>query len=78
MLFRSPETVLNSPNAKDGLVRLWVDGRLSVEDLAVAWRGNNGVRLVGALVDIGYGPTLAPTDKKPTVVTLSPLQLAWQ
>lgn len=72
------ETVLNSPNAKDGLMRLWVDGRLSVEDLSVAWRGNGGVHLNGALVDIGYGPMTPPTEKKPTAVTLSPLQLAWQ
>lgn len=72
------EAVLNSPNAKDGLLRVWIDGRLSVEDPAIAWRGTGNVQLGGALIDIGYVHIANRTEKKPTKLSISPLQLSWQ
>jgi hypothetical protein len=70
------EIVFNSPNSKDGVTRMWVDGRLVLSDTAVAWRGTNSVHFMGSLVDVSYLPH--KVDAKPTKLTLSPPQLAWQ
>jgi hypothetical protein len=72
------EVALNAPNAQNGILRLWVDGRLKLEDPAVAWRGSGGMVLSGVLADIGY--TSVGGIEKPAKVqsiTVSPMKLAW-
>ena len=71
------EIVLNSPNAKDGLLKLWVDGRLVIDISDIAWRGAS-FALTGVLADVGYLASHEASDKKATALTLSPLQLSWQ
>jgi hypothetical protein len=70
------EVGLNSPNARDGTLRLWIDGRLGLEARDIAWRGNMSLQLSGVLADVGYLPTDRPLDKKPSTVSLSPLRLS--
>ena len=71
------EIVLNSPNAKDGRLRLWIDGRLALDNNEVAWRAT-GFPVTGALVDVAYASAPEAVDKKATAVSLSPLRLSWQ
>ena len=90
VMFRSPtalprgrwvsveqEIVLNNPNARDGRLRMWVDGRLVSNNAEVAWRAT-GFSITGALVDVGYASAPDAVDKKSTAVSLSPLRLSWQ
>ena len=72
------EVILNSPNAKDGVLRIWIDGRLKLEETSIAWRGTGGVHLMGAMIDVGYTSDANSGDKKQTRLTLSPLRLSWQ
>jgi hypothetical protein len=75
------ELVLNEPSAKNGLVRLWVDGRLVVTDKAVAWRGKGAPGLSGVTAGIGYragDPRYTTPAAKVTSVRLSPMRLSWQ
>ena len=72
------ELIFNSANSKDGVLRMWVDGRLIIDETAVAWRGTNSVRLMGSLVDVSYFPRKDDADAKATKLTLSPPRLAWQ
>lgn len=72
------EVTLNSPNTQNGILRLWVDGTLKLEDTTVAWRGNGGLAISGALNDIGYRTARTEgAPKKPTSVIVSPPQLSW-
>ena len=72
------EVTLNTPNAQNGILRLWVDGRLKLEDTTVSWRGNGSLSISGSLTEVGYrterveGPT-----KKPANIIVSPPQLSW-
>lgn len=72
------ELVFNSPNSKDGVLRMWIDGRLRIDETTVAWRGTNSVHLMGSLVDVSYLPRKGDADVKASRLTLSPLRLAWQ
>jgi hypothetical protein len=74
------EVTLNSPNTQNGILRLWIDGRLKLEDTAIAWRGNGSMKLTGAAAQIGYqsfGGIEKPA-KKQTSILVSPLKLSWQ
>jgi len=73
------EVVLNGPAAKDGVVRLWVDGVLKVERDGLIWRATDAVTLSGVLADVSYGgidsPAVAP---KTAALRLSPLEMSWR
>jgi hypothetical protein len=68
------ELVLNTPGAKDGLARLWIDGKLRAEDTKVAFRSDAGAGITGVAADIGYWR--APS--KPGELKLSAFELAWR
>lgn len=68
------EVELNAPGKSDGRLRLWVDGSLALEDLNVPLRKDANVLLSGVLVAIGYRTTPA----QPSMLRLSPFQLAWR
>lgn len=72
------EAVLNSPDATDGVARLWVDGRLVLEQVQVTWRSHPGIRWAGTLADVRYLTSNAAEDRKPTYLQLTPPQLSWK
>jgi hypothetical protein len=72
------EITLNTPNAQNGMLRLWVDGRLKHEDNTVAWRGNGGLSITGARTEVSYrNDADTVSAKKPVNIIVSPPQLSW-
>jgi len=49
------EIVLNTPEAADGVVRIWVDGRLSLERRDLRWREHAGVLIEGLMFSTFFG-----------------------
>ncbi len=68
------EVVLNEPGRDDGVVRLWIDGSLVVEDHRLVLRNDANTLLAGILASVGYGR--APDA--PGMLRLSPFGIAWQ
>lgn len=77
------EVVLNAPGQKDGVLRLWVDGRLRIDEKRLEWRTDGAITLSGVLADIGYvkqpgfAAKGAQVAEGPVTLTVSPLELAW-
>ena len=74
------EVVLNAPKQADGILRVWVDGRLAVERTDLNYRMKPGVALSGVVADVFYGTEdgwggAAPKDTK---VSLTPFEVRWQ
>jgi hypothetical protein len=68
------EIVLNTPGAKNGLARIWIDGKLAAEDTAVAFRSDASAGISGVTADVGYWRTPA----KPGELQVSAFELAWR
>lgn len=68
------EVVLNTPNAQNGELRVWVDGELKIDITNVPFRSHAGIAVSGVVADIGY----RHAEAKPSVIQMSPLQLAWR
>jgi len=49
------EIVLNTPNAADGVVRVWVDGGLRLERRDLRWREHEGVLIEGLMFSTFFG-----------------------
>lgn len=76
------EVVLDTPGAADGALRVWVDGDLSYQSKAMAWRGEAPLSLDGVLADVGYARSPGVGDNKAssggsTSIRISPLEVAW-
>lgn len=74
------EIVLNTPGQSDGILRVWIDGRLHLNRSGLAFRKNADGRIAGVIADTHYSDgnlswTPAP---KPTAVKLSPLVVRWK
>jgi Polysaccharide lyase 14 len=74
------EVVLNTPKQADGILRVWVDGRLAVERTDLNYRMKPSVTLSGVVADVFYGTEdgwggAAPKDTK---VSLTPFEARWQ
>jgi hypothetical protein len=73
------EVVLNTPKHADGVLRVWVDGRLALERTDLVYRMKPGVTLSGVVADVFYGTEegagAAPKDTK---VSLTPFEIRWQ
>jgi hypothetical protein len=73
------EVVLNKPKQADGVLRLWVDGRLEIDRTDITYRARPDVALTGVAVDVHYGfedgDGAAPKD---TRVSLTPFEIRWQ
>jgi hypothetical protein len=73
------EVVLNTPKQADGVLRVWVDGRLAVERTDLNYRAKPGVTVSGVAADVFYGTEdgagAAPKDTK---VSLTPFEIRWQ
>lgn len=73
------EVVLNTPKQANGVVRVWIDGKLAVERTDVDYRAKADVTVSGVAADVFYGTEdgsgPAPKDAK---VSLTPFELRWQ
>ena len=48
------EVVLNTPGQSDGVIRLYVDGELKVENSAATLRDSDTIKLKGVLADVNF------------------------
>ena len=72
------EIVLNSPGAKDGLLRVWADGTMIFEKKNFAFREKPETQISGVLAETTLSaPTGTPLPKDQKVL-LSPPELRWQ
>lgn len=73
------EVVLNEPGKDNGILRLWMDGSLKIENTEMNWRNAKEIGLSGTLVDVSYGgidsTSLAPAD---TSVRVGPMIVRWK
>ncbi|NJM55648.1 MAG: hypothetical protein HC841_06830 [Verrucomicrobiae bacterium] len=74
------EVVLNTPNVQDGQLKVWVDGRLMINEKKLAWRSHSGIRISGVAADIGYSKinTNNLPPRQLSVIKFSPPQIAWK
>lgn len=70
------EVGLNNPGQADGILRVWIDGKLAVEAGGVVYRGDATMTLAGVAADVGYGDTR--TAARDTAVRISPFDLSWR
>ncbi len=70
------EVALNTPGQADGILRVWIDGKLAVETGGIAYRDASTMTLAGVAADVGYGDH-RPVDKD-TAVRISPFDLSWR
>lgn len=68
------EVVLNDPAKANGLVRLWIDGSLIIENHELALRQDAKALLAGVLAAIGYRTPQA----QPGTLRLSPFEVSWR
>lgn len=71
------EILLNTPGERNGVLRVWVDGKLKVERTDVVYRTSPEQRLLGVSAEIHYtrnGIGWGPSPKD-TVLRISPLEL---
>jgi hypothetical protein len=73
------EVILNEPNSKNGVMRLWIDGALKFESESVGWRSSTAGSFQGVAADVHYiardgSPVSGPV---PTTIRLSPLEVRW-
>lgn len=74
------EVILNTPNAQDGQIRMWVDGKMVVNRSKLALRAHGGIRISGIGADVGYRTmrtNILPT-RKPTEIKFTPPQFSWR
>lgn len=71
------EVVLNTPDQKNGILRLWMDGALVHERRDVAYRSTPEARVSGVLAEVAYArqPAKPPANAK---VWLTPFELRWK
>lgn len=68
------EVIFNTPKKSDGIVRLWMDGVLRLEQKTLNLGASDGVALSGVVSDIGY----SEIGSKDARVTLSPFVIQGQ
>jgi len=74
------EVVLNDPGEANGIFRVWVDGKLQIEEIGVAFRKDERTHLRGVVADVAYatGGTGAAAIPKSTSLQVTPFILRWQ
>ncbi len=68
------EIALNSAGAGNGTLRLWVDGKLRVENQSVLFKPDASPGLSGVVADISYARTVGV----PAALQVSPFVVQWQ
>lgn len=72
------EVVLNAPGARDGLLRVWVDGVLKADRRNLVYRETADVALDGVSADVISGSAEPSTAARRDMrVRLSPFELRW-
>jgi hypothetical protein len=73
------ELILNAPDQDNGVMRLWVDGKMLFENTNNKFRLDDSIKIGGVLADIAYGAVhSSATAPKDTVVRLSPMSVRWK
>lgn len=68
------EVKLNAPGQDDGLMRLWVDGALTIDRGGMPLRKSAQAELSGVVGDVAYARTISA----PAQVRVTPFILQWQ
>lgn len=73
------EIQLDQPGANDGVLRVWLDGRLVVNQNALDFRKDGDLSIDGVHANVGFvvGPRKLPQGQAGTLM-LSPIELAWK
>lgn len=74
------ELVLNQVSAEDGILRVWVNGKLYHENTGLNVRADDRPQFRGVVADVHYGinPQGPYTVPKPTSLRVTPFELRWQ
>jgi hypothetical protein len=74
------EVVLNDPGETNGIFRVWVDGKLQVEEIGVVFRKDDRAQFRGVIADVHYGTSGVGSSAVPKSTTLqvTPFILRWQ
>lgn len=67
------EVVMNTPGQEDGISRLWVDGKLRIENLNIVWHKETVPHVSGVLLDV-----TAPGNAKFSTLRISPPVMGWK
>lgn len=70
------EVVLNTPGQSDGIVRVWLDGKLRFESHGLALRSKDSAAVRGVLAEVAYArPSVARNTANTVQVT--PFEFRW-
>jgi hypothetical protein len=73
------EVVLNAPQAEDGILRVWIDGRLAIDETGIVYRAKPEVMVAGVAAEVAYGGNdAAGTAHKDSKLWLTALEIRWQ
>lgn len=70
------EVVLNTPGRSDGVVRVWLDGKLAIENRGVAFRTDPASGIRGILAEVAYARQPLQADPN-AQVSISPFEFRW-
>ncbi len=70
------EVVLNTPGRDDGIVRVWVDGRLRFESHKAAFRTDTAGAVRGVLAEVAYARPSTSRDSASSVL-VTPFEYRW-
>jgi hypothetical protein len=68
------EVKLNTPGKEDGILRIWIDGALTINRQGIVFRMTPETGINGVVADIGYARTLSDVVE----VGVSPFIVQWQ
>jgi hypothetical protein len=73
------EVVLNAPQGEDGIMRVWIDGHLAIDETAVVYRSKPEVTIAGVAAEVSNGSNDAGgAAAKDSRVWMTPLEIRWQ
>ena len=68
------EVKLNAPGTADGILRVWIDGKLAIDQSGFTFRRSTEAGFSGVVSDIGYAHTASTV----AAIRVSPFTLQWQ
>ncbi len=68
------EVILNTPGKNDGVIRVWVDGEMRVENTKLNMRPTGDMQLSGVVADTGY----VRKAGDPTTISMTPFVVQWR
>ena len=74
------EVVLNQPGEEDGVLRVWIDGKLRLASTEIVFRKDERSTLRGVIADVHYSNAAlaAAPSPKSTSLRMTPFELYWQ